>query len=134
MVESHSYRRRAGYGRDSSNHPFLDSRERIAQARRAAEALFAPKPPSAEPLSSRPQPAAEQPPPLPSHGKTAATAPDPEAVAKTPIDPEQPASTAIPASQITRIRTWVRYGMTFREVAEVYGVPIGEVARVLRKG
>jgi hypothetical protein len=34
---------------------------------------------------------------------------------------------------LPRIRTWVRYGMTARQVAEVYGVAVGEIERIVRK-
>ena len=43
MTETHSPRR-FGYGRDSSGRRPPHDREQIAQARQAAEALFAPKP------------------------------------------------------------------------------------------
>jgi hypothetical protein len=37
----------------------------------------------------------------------------------------------IPRSQHARIRTWVEYGMTASEVAEVYGTAVGEIERIL---
>jgi hypothetical protein len=50
-----------------------------------------------------------------------------------PIGPK-PATTAnIARSQFARIRTLVRYGMTARQVAEVYGVTVGEIDRILRR-
>lgn len=61
-------------------------------------------------------------------------APVPDAAVDTPIDTSSPASPMIPASQAARIRAWVKYGMTVREVAEIYRVPVGEVQRVLRIG
>jgi len=39
----------------------------------------------------------------------------------------------IPRSQFVRIRTLVKYGMTAAQVAEVYGVDAGEIARILRQ-
>jgi len=39
----------------------------------------------------------------------------------------------IPASQFARIRTWVKYGMTVFQVAQVYGVTVEEIERILRK-
>ena len=39
----------------------------------------------------------------------------------------------IPRSQFARVRTWVKYGMTASQAAEVYGVAVGEVERILRK-
>jgi len=47
MVENHPSRRRV-YGREHAAARIPDDRERRAQARRAAEALFAPKPPVTE--------------------------------------------------------------------------------------
>ena len=47
--------------------------------------------------------------------------------------PQPPVSGEIPASQLARIRTWVKYGMTVAQVAKVYGVPVDEIERVLRK-
>jgi hypothetical protein len=45
-----------------------------------------------------------------------------------------PASAAanIPASHAARIRTWIKYGMTPKQVAAIYGVEVGEVTGVLR--
>lgn len=40
---------------------------------------------------------------------------------------------AIPAVHFARIRSWVKYGMTFAQVAEVYRVPVDEVARIFGK-
>ncbi|HJU18089.1 MAG TPA: hypothetical protein VJ770_16675 [Stellaceae bacterium] len=58
----------------------------------------------------------------------------PEGTAAPPIDTPLPsARSAIAASQVARIRVWVKYGMTVSQVAEVFGVPIGEVERVLRR-
>jgi hypothetical protein len=39
----------------------------------------------------------------------------------------------IPASEFARIRIWVKYGMTVSQVAQVYGVAVDQVERVLRK-
>jgi hypothetical protein len=40
----------------------------------------------------------------------------------------------IPRSQFVRIRTLVKYDMTVAQVAKVYGVDAGEIARILRQG
>jgi hypothetical protein len=50
-----------------------------------------------------------------------------------PTGPKPPAGGDIPASQLARIRAWVKYGMTVAQVAEVYGVSVGEIERVLGK-
>jgi hypothetical protein len=41
---------------------------------------------------------------------------------------------AILTSHFARIRTWVKYGMTGPQVAQLYGVAVGEIERILRKG
>ncbi len=51
----------------------------------------------------------------------------------TPIAPEPQSTREIPPSQFARIRALAKYGMTVPQVAKVYGVPIGEIERVLRK-
>ncbi len=40
---------------------------------------------------------------------------------------------AIPVSHFPRIRSWVKYGMTVTQVAEVYGAVLDEIERILRK-
>jgi hypothetical protein len=110
-----------------------DERERIAGARQAAEAVFAAKPPdgerSAVETSSLANPPARKPrvlaivPPAPVRHEPA-TAPPRRAPR---------ASRAVPRSHYARIRTWVEYGMTAAEVAEVYGAAVGEIERLLGK-
>ena len=39
----------------------------------------------------------------------------------------------IPRSQFARIRTWVKYGMTAAQVAQVYGVAVADIEHILRK-
>jgi hypothetical protein len=39
----------------------------------------------------------------------------------------------IPPAHFARIRSWVKYGMTLAQVAEVYKVPVGEIARICGK-
>jgi hypothetical protein len=78
-----------------------DDRERRAQARRAAEALFASKPPVTEkPVDHSPQ----RPDVLP-------TAPPParSEVIQSTTSPTTPRREAIPAAHVARIRTWVKY-------------------------
>ncbi len=38
----------------------------------------------------------------------------------------------IPKSQFARIHAWLQYGMTPEQVAEVYGIPVDEIERILR--
>jgi len=123
--------RRLGPHATRSGEPFLDDRERSNRARQAAEALFAPKPPTAAAPVSPAGPASEQliPAPLVPSRRAAVRR---EAVVPS-TGPQPPVSGDIPASQLARIRTWVRYGMTVAQVAKVYGVPPDEIERVLRK-
>jgi hypothetical protein len=39
----------------------------------------------------------------------------------------------IPRSQFSRIGALARYGMTVAQVAQVYGVAVGEIERILRQ-
>jgi hypothetical protein len=50
-----------------------------------------------------------------------------------PVDPEPRTTRQIPRSEHARIRTWVNYGMRVPQVAEVYGVAVGVIERILRR-
>jgi hypothetical protein len=108
--------------------------EPTTSARQIAEALFAPK------RSPTPEPMGEDTPPSGvsvrkprvltissitpiHHGKPAA-----------PSSPKEPVTPEIPRSQFARIRAWAQYGMTAGQVAEVYGVAVGEIKSILGKG
>jgi hypothetical protein len=121
---------RPAYGRSGFGNRQHDDRADIARAREAAAALFRPKPtptdtptPDAAPQDSsarRPRVLAAAP-PLP----PATASADPPA-----IQPET--AHEIPASEFARIRAWVAYGTTVREIAEMYRVPVEDVRRILR--
>jgi hypothetical protein len=110
------------------------NREEINRTRQAAEALFAPKRRVAEPATPATASTADQtarkprilsavrvqPTPVKSAEVTGAGTP-PKPVAK------------IPASHLGRIRTWLRYGMTKAQVAEVYRVTTGDIESMLQK-
>jgi hypothetical protein len=113
--------------------PRGDDRERITRARQAAEALFTAKPPVSEPsvLDSAPgHQSARKPRVL---RIVSQAAPVGHEQLETPVSREPQMPRQIPRSQFARIRTLVKYGMTVDQVAEVYGVPIDEIARVLRE-
>jgi hypothetical protein len=55
------------------------------------------------------------------------------AISAAPVNPEPRTTRQIPRSQHARIRTWVEYGMTVPQVAEVYGVAVGAIERILRQ-
>jgi uncharacterized protein with HEPN domain len=54
------------------------------------------------------------------------------AAVETPVSVKRPAP-EIPVSQFARIRAWVKYGMTAADAAQVYGVAVEEIERILRK-
>lgn len=100
----------------------------MSRARQAAEALFAAKPPVTA------KPSIHQPDRQPRDLETALPAPVPSEVSEAAVSPEPPMlPAAIPAVHFARIRSWVKYGMTFAQVAEVYRVPVDEVARIFGK-
>ena len=118
-------------GSRSQQQPHLrsDDRQQITRAREAAEALFRPKRPIIEP---------EAPPSVDSSARkprvlTIVPAAPVHAEREATVSPKQRMTPEIPRSQIVRIRAWVKYGMTVGQVAEVCGVAVGEIERILRK-
>jgi hypothetical protein len=116
--------------RQHQPHSRSDDRERITRARQAAEALFAAKPPVSAPAVPG-APPAEQSARKPRVLGIVQAAPVRVEDVKAPVGPEQQTPRAIPRSQFVRIRTWVKYGMTVAQVAEVYGVAPRDVERIL---
>jgi hypothetical protein len=114
-------------------HPRGDDRERITRARRAAEALFTPKPQLTEQSVPESLSAADHRVRKPRIlAISPATSSDREAV-ETPVSLKRQTVRGIPVSQFERIRTWVKYGMTVPQVAQFYGVAVEEIKRILRK-
>ena len=106
------------------NPPHNDDKGQATTARRTAEALFAPKkePPVREPEAAvphKPRILAAQP---PARSNAAATA----------VGRAQETRRAIPKSQVDRIRTWLRYGMTARQAADACGMSVSELKEALR--
>jgi hypothetical protein len=118
--------------RQQQQPPHGDDRERITSARGAAEVLFTPKP--AEPSVSDPAPSAERPARKPRVLPILSPAPVRNEEVAAPVNPEPRTTRQIPRSHHARIRTWVNYGMTISQVAEVYGVAVGVIERILREG
>lgn len=118
--------------REQQPHPPSDDRERIIRARLAAEALFKSNPSvrtPPEPETAPADQAARKP-------RALQIVSPPASVRRT--DPERsvispPPAREIPRSQCGRIRAWVKYGMTVAQVAQVYGVPVSEIERILGK-
>ncbi|MGH7113896.1 MAG: hypothetical protein ACREE9_05325 [Stellaceae bacterium] len=115
--------------RQHQPYPRGDDRERITRARQAAEALFKAKPISGLSVADTapPDQLARKPRVL---RITSPAVPEPE----TPVAPELPRTSPVPALQVARIRAWVKYGMTLSQVAEVYGAGVDEIKRILRQG
>ena len=51
--------------------------------------------------------------------------------AAAPVNPEPRTTRQIARSHHARIRTWVNYGLTIPQVAEVYGVAVGVIERIV---
>jgi len=122
-----------------------NNREKIDRARKAAEDLFKPAHPSSDPgptgqVANDSTPKEQQsrrepriftvPPRLPLSPKTDySVAAEP---VRRPTAAKRPAKTAVPPSQIGRVRTLATYGMTPKQVAELYGVSVDEINRILK--
>jgi hypothetical protein len=119
--------------RQQHHPPRGDDRERITSARQAAEALFTPKPQPVEPSVSDPAPSAERPARKPRVLPMLSPAPVRSKEIAAPVNPGPRTTRQIPRSHHARIRTWVNYGLTIPQVAEVYGVAVGVIERILRQ-
>jgi hypothetical protein len=108
-----------------------DNREQIISARQAAEALFTPKPDVTEqPVSDPSQSAkARKPRVLP----ILPPAPIRQETVEAPVTSEPETAPDIPAKKSARLRTLVKYGMTISQVADIYGVPVETIERILQK-
>jgi hypothetical protein len=49
---------------------------------------------------------------------------------KAPVSPEPQTTREVPRSQFPRIRSWVKYGMTAAQVAEVYEAAVDDIERI----
>jgi hypothetical protein len=123
-----------------------NSREKIDRARQAAEQLFKPAqrtagadlPVSAQngpngPVSSE-QPPRRQPRIFVTAPRVPMNAPVQSAVKAAPIARKTVTRRArtVPPAQIGRVRALATYGMTPAQVAELYGVTVGEIERIIR--
>jgi len=114
-------------------HPRGDDRELITRARQAAEALFTPKRQVTDRSASDSLPSADRSARKPRVLGISAVAPVRHETVEAWGSSEQQTTPEIPGSQFVRIRALVKYGMTVPQVAEAYGVAVGEIARILRK-
>ena len=120
-----------------------DDRERIDEARQAAEALFKPKRDVAPVVAIPPVPHASAEHQSPRNPRIIPIQPVTRtsiiAGAEPPAKPMQEAKGAgvekrmsqIPGSQFGRVRALTNYGMTPRQVAELYKIPIDEVEQII---
>ena len=112
-------------------------RENISRARQAAEALFAHKPviapvkQTASPATQTASGPAERVPRTPRILRAIEAQPVPVIEATAPKRRELAEARQIPASHFARIQVWMEYGMTVRQVAQVYGVKVCDINRIL---
>jgi hypothetical protein len=121
-------------------------REKIDRARQNAEDLFKPRPQSgpanaAAAAENCATPAEHQPRRQPRIFRIPPVVPMSAAKGEPPAEP-QPIhrrqtggrdTGAIPASQFGRVRALASYGMTQAQVAELYGVGVDEIERIIRQ-
>jgi hypothetical protein len=108
-----------------------DNRDRVTSARQAAEALFSPKKQVSEQSTREALSPAGELLRKPRVLAISSTEPGHHKEVGLPIGPKEDPTPEIPRSQFSRIRAWVRYGMTPSQVAEVFGVAVGEIERIL---
>jgi len=121
------------FDREQSGHATRGSdRDQAVSARQAAEALFTPKPQTLKQPEVTPGSSAN--PSLRRPRVLGISAPEPQR--QEDVAPLRPATThkRIVDAEASRVRTWLKYGMTVGQVAKVYGVTLMEVQRVLREG
>jgi len=133
-MSEHTYAGGVGYADVSSSNFAQVNRQDSNRAREAAEALFAPKRPVADAAVPDPVLSTDRLVRKPRILSVSGIKPSAVEQVETPVKPEPPRlSQQIPASHRTRIRTWLKYGMTVRQAAEVYGVSVGEIERILER-
>jgi hypothetical protein len=108
----------------------------INRARQAAEALFAPKRSIGDDTRPKSTGRAQQDqrkPRILSAVREQQPAARVEAT-KRPLQREtRTPRKQVPASHLERLRTWVKYGMTIPQAADVYGVSQSEIERIMQK-
>ncbi len=133
MTDNHRSDRLAYAGPAFTAQPQHD-RNAIDRARQAAEALFATKPRNIEPSPPAAAASADQTARRPRILSAVRAPPNRDEPTKTPVIPaSEKSSQKIPGSHLGRIRTFIKYGMTASQVAEVYGVGAGDIERMLHK-
>jgi DNA-directed RNA polymerase specialized sigma24 family protein len=118
--------------------------QQVINAHRAAEALFKPKVPprpidallpAADGVAPPVQPSQRKPRFLPASQATAALS-EPEIAAGAPEAGEDAATgqqaIGVAAPEHRRVRVLAEYGMTYRQIANLYGITLDEVRRIVR--
>ena len=106
----------------------------INRARQTAEALFAPKQAVAVPSAPTIATMADQTARKPRILSAAQVQPTRVEATEAPVDAvSRKPSQRIPPSHLGRIRTWMKFGMTMAQVAEVYGVTVGDIEHMLNE-
>jgi hypothetical protein len=131
MTEDHQ-RHGFEYARGEAGDRFQDDRVPINRARQAAEALFAPKQPIGIPAAPALTPSGDGEVRKPRILKAQPMLCAASELTAAEVTHERPPTDRIAAAHAARIRTWLRYGMTIHQVAQVYGVAAGDIRRVLR--
>jgi hypothetical protein len=119
-----------------------NDRERSNRTRQSAEDLFKPKPQTTradvpnDDSSAEYQPRRQPrifaiPPVVPMSTTEVERAAEPKQIRRKAIDKR--GTREIPLSQFGRVRTLTSYGMTPAQVAELYGVAVGEIDRIITR-
>jgi hypothetical protein len=122
-----------------------NNREKVNRARQAAEDLFKPTQQPARddlpsPAPSTGSPAEQQPPRQPRIFAVPSRMPAASATVEEPVQPRpmrvraaaNQQTATVPPSQEGRVRALTSYGMTRAQVAELYGVSVDEIERIIR--
>jgi len=118
--------------------PSSPSGHDINRARQAAEALFAPKKRIADPIpdsTDSPQQNGRKPRILSAvrEQQPAIAAARREPTKQRRADKTRKLGKRVPASYLARVRTWLTYGMTIDQAADVCGVSVSEIERIMQK-
>jgi len=135
--DSHSDRE--GYGSANFRPSSPNGHDDINRVRQAAEALFAPKRPIADPPPASTGSAQqdtrkprilsavrEQQPVIPAAHRERTKPRHADHKTRKPRK-------RVPVSHLARVRTWLNYGMTIDQAADMYGVSASEIERILQK-
>ena len=134
-----SYSDRAGHARASVRRSASNDHDDVNRARDAAEALFAPKGAIADPGSSKQTEAAHRDIRKPRvlsavTAKQAIVQKPGVETTKRPVHRKaRTPGKRVPVSHLARVRSWLKYGMTIAQAADVYGVSVSEIERILQK-